>query len=485
MKTLGVAFGRWSRLASGRERCQPIGCEMGGQKASLCVYLCYTKTMSRESCSWNVQGLTCGSCEQSVKAALRALPGVDDVLVDIKLGRVEVRGSVSVSEVRKTLQELGYALQDNQGLVVRRAWSWELGAWLIAFALLFAWLQRTGFSTIDPAQLQASFVFVVGFGAIASLSPCSAAIMGFLVAWQARVQQAQTFIGSLGDQMAFQGGRLLGFTFFGGVIGMLGQQLSFTVRTSGLVLLGLAFLMLLIGLDITGLLPVRASRLKDRVSSAVFARLGNRYRRSSLALFGVFSFFLPCGFAQTVQVLALASGGFWQGAALLGLFALGSLPLLMVAGLTAARARHGSSVRLMRAMGALILVMACFQWQNGWRLSGFPTSWGIESMQASNGVFVRGTYVVRIKVDGTEYSPAEARVPLGREVKLIIDGSEARGCMRSFTVPAYNIRQELTGGATEVSFTPTKLGPVNFTCAMGMGKGRVIVVPEQELGASS
>ncbi len=39
-----------------------------------------------------VQGMTCGGCETSVRRAVAALPGVEEVLADHHLGRVIVRG---------------------------------------------------------------------------------------------------------------------------------------------------------------------------------------------------------------------------------------------------------------------------------------------------------------------------------------------------------------------------------------------------------
>ena len=45
-------------------------------------------------------------------------------------------------------------------------------------------------------------------------------------------------------------------------------------------------------------------------------------------LVGVATFFLPCGFTQSMQVAALSSGSFTSGMLIMFAFALGTLPML-------------------------------------------------------------------------------------------------------------------------------------------------------------
>ncbi len=45
-------------------------------------------------------------------------------------------------------------------------------------------------------------------------------------------------------------------------------------------------------------------------------------------LVGVATFFLPCGFTQSMQIYALSTESFWTGAFTMSAFALGTLPVL-------------------------------------------------------------------------------------------------------------------------------------------------------------
>jgi len=52
------------------------------------------------------------------------------------------------------------------------------------------------------------------------------------------------------------------------------------------------------------------------------------------ALLGVVTFFLPCGFTQSMQIYALSTGDFFSGALTMFVFALGTFPVLALMSFT-------------------------------------------------------------------------------------------------------------------------------------------------------
>lgn len=63
--------------------------------------------------TYNVTGMTCAHCVQSVTKALSRLPGVSGVRVDLDSGDVEVDsadGAVDRAEVAGAVEEAGYSL---------------------------------------------------------------------------------------------------------------------------------------------------------------------------------------------------------------------------------------------------------------------------------------------------------------------------------------------------------------------------------------
>ncbi|MFI7304726.1 heavy-metal-associated domain-containing protein [Micromonospora aurantiaca] len=62
--------------------------------------------------TYQVNGMTCGHCVNSVSTELSALPGVTDVQVDLAGGRVTVtsQNPLDVDAVRAAVEEAGYDL---------------------------------------------------------------------------------------------------------------------------------------------------------------------------------------------------------------------------------------------------------------------------------------------------------------------------------------------------------------------------------------
>lgn len=63
--------------------------------------------------TYQVEGLTCGHCAGRVSEAVRALPLVDDVQVDLAAGGVStvtVTGAPLPEEVRQAIEDAGYTV---------------------------------------------------------------------------------------------------------------------------------------------------------------------------------------------------------------------------------------------------------------------------------------------------------------------------------------------------------------------------------------
>ncbi len=56
-----------------------------------------------------VPGMSCAHCEAAVTEEISALPGVEQVAIDLESKRVEVRGTaLDDAEIRAAIEEAGY-----------------------------------------------------------------------------------------------------------------------------------------------------------------------------------------------------------------------------------------------------------------------------------------------------------------------------------------------------------------------------------------
>lgn len=135
---------------------------------------------------------------------------------------------------------------------------------------------------------------------------------------------------SIRPQILFHVGRLVSFFILGGVIGALGS--AFQLGAAGTFIVGLivAVVLLILGINLLDVFPW-FKKLQPTLPSFVGKHihgLKNMNHVLTPLIIGVATFFLPCGFTQSMQIYALTTGTFWSGAMTMFVFALGTLPVL-------------------------------------------------------------------------------------------------------------------------------------------------------------
>jgi plastocyanin domain-containing protein len=83
--------------------------------------------------------------------------------------------------------------------------------------------------------------------------------------------------------------------------------------------------------------------------------------------------------------------------------------------------------------------------------------------------------VVKLSFDDKGYVVTPSTVMKGVPVKMEVDLTTVKGCMRTVVIDAFNVKQTVKEGATTIEFTPSKSGPIQIVCGMNMGKGQFTV----------
>jgi plastocyanin domain-containing protein len=86
-----------------------------------------------------------------------------------------------------------------------------------------------------------------------------------------------------------------------------------------------------------------------------------------------------------------------------------------------------------------------------------------------------GVQQVVIRVEGG-YSPANVRLRAGEPARLVFDRREDSSCSEEVVIPELGIRRFLPAHQrTGVDLPPARAGAYEFTCGMGMLRGRLVV----------
>ena len=125
-------------------------------------------------------------------------------------------------------------------------------------------------------------------------------------------------------QVLFHVGRLASFFLLGGVIGLLGS--TFQLGGTGTFVLSfiVAIVLLILGINLLDIFPW-AKKLQPTLPAFIgksVHSVKNLNHTLTPLLVGIVTFFLPCGFTQSMQIYSLSTGSFWTGSLTMLSFAL-------------------------------------------------------------------------------------------------------------------------------------------------------------------
>lgn len=284
--------------------------------------------------TFHVNGMHCNACVILTQSEIGEVKGVHQVKTSLNENRVEVTGEFgekTQEQVMNALSEVlkphGYSLSLEKEVKIIK-WSEFLYAapLALAFVGLFIFLQKLGIiNLVNTSNVSYGTAFLIGL--IASVSTCMAVVGGIVLSLSASFAKEGD---KVRPQTMFHIGRLVSFFVLGGVIGLLGSV--FQLGATGMLVLGLmvALVLLILGINLLDIFPW-AKRLQLTMPRALGTRaqgLKNANHVFTPFLVGIATFFLPCGFTQSMQVYTLTTGSFIKGGFTMLSFALGTLPVL-------------------------------------------------------------------------------------------------------------------------------------------------------------
>ncbi len=339
-------------------------------------------------------------------------------------------------------------------------------------------------TTVQGAHLGGVFLL----GVIASFAGCFALVGGFLLsmtaAWREEQADAHTPLWRMQPFILFVIGRVCGYFVFGGFVGLLGQRLSLTLQGSGILTIALSLIMITLGLKILHIRGPCFCRIPVESRLTRFLRsLSTSRHPIATTLLGALTFFIPCGFTQSVQLLALGSGSFMSGAMIMATFALGSLPALLGIGMVSSLGSGTCGRRIVRFSGVLVIMLGIFTLNNGLTLAGVTKSdmlrvrsRALLSSDPHVTIDASGQQILHLTVTDHGYSPSEFTIAAHKPTWIYAYADKNPvGCTSLLTAPAYGMQTPIMQGYTW-------LGPINnptkdfvLACSIGRWKANVRV----------
>lgn len=319
--------------------------------------------MNQKTYTFYVSGMHCPACVLMIDSELEDISYITKAKSSLKTHSVEITGDFGdktpkelVEELSLALHKYGYTLSVEKQKKDKKLSEFKIAIPIaVLFIALFILLQKLGIVNLINGG-NVSYGTAMLIGVVASLSTCMAVVGGLVLSMSATFAKEGDRVK---PQILFHVGRLASFFILGGVIGALGSAFTLNTTATFILYIIIAIVMLILGIN---LLDVFHFTKRFQVSMPSFfskhtAGLTEFNHTLTPFLVGVVTFFLPCGFTQSMQIFTLSTGSFMEGGFTMLAFALGTLPVLALLSFSSFSIQKSSKAGIFFKTAGLIVIL--------------------------------------------------------------------------------------------------------------------------------
>lgn len=444
-----------------------------------------------------IKGMHCASCELLIAEELESIPGVTSAQASLKTNSATIVSAEQVSDkdIENAVQAAGYEVGYESGQKPffthnERIWK-DFAIGIIVVLGLYVLFQVLGIDKLVSSTSNSTSTGTMALlvGLTAGFSTCMALIGGLVISVAAKYAEnhpTETALQKFRPHLFFNAGRIVSFIAFGAIIGAIGSTFALKGTFLGLLTIAVGAVMLVLGLQLTEIFPriTRGLALPSGLAKklGINTRKEREYSHKNAFLMGAATFFLPCGFTQAMQLLAVSTGNPLQAAVIMGAFAIGTTPgLLTLGGLTSV-VKGAFAQRFFRIVGVIVVAMALINFTNGFTLAGLNrfldsskpmVNTAVQKESSEGSVILNTTF--KLKED---IVPSKFTAKVGQKTTLVVDVKEdGQGCMSTIMIIGLDDTPQYLkkGKKIELTFTASKPGTYTIACAMGVPRGSITV----------
>ena len=287
--------------------------------------------MSTQTFQQRVDGIICPNCTYEINVRLQRTEGIRSVKTSYIKSEVTAEydpDRITEPEIASQLSGMGYPVGKGR----RNLLSDALGIGCIA-ALYFLLTRLIGAVPMPMAEQGMSLwlVFLTGLlGGVHCIGMCGGIML------------------TQHNALAYNGGRMVGYTIMGGIFGAVGSALVFSAGLKSAVFIIAGGLVILIGLQMWGVPLLR--KLRPGLPSPCG-------RRGKPFVVGLLTGVMPCGLLTSMWFVAASASSIPKGAAIMLAFGLGTCICMLLFGLLGDALTRKYNKYILKASTMLIITM--------------------------------------------------------------------------------------------------------------------------------
>lgn len=431
----------------------------------------------------HIKWMHCISCELILEKGIKEISSVNLIMVDHKKGIVEIdfEEKSDYEKVIKIIEKNGFSVIEKWQKNINENNILSNIIAVLVVIILFITTQIFDLSTYLPDTSSLSYFSAFLIWIIASVSTCLA-ITGGIIIWFSRYIDSTHWIKwHIKVQLLFQIWRILWFFILWWILWLVWKVFTLSLSLTWIITYVVWFLLLYMGLNILGIIP-SFTKLWIHMPKSFVSKIEKIWQPKFAPIVWALTFFLPCWFTQTIQLLAVSSGSFLIWWLVMMAFALWTAPVLFSVWLWSSYFKDKKFKLLNKIIWAIVIFLWIFTISNSYNLlqiNNISDSQEIKQNTEQTQWENTQLQIVNVWFDGSQTVPETIKLKAWWNYKIIVTPtSNWKWCMSTQVIPdiSKQVSYVLKWVPIEYEILNAKVWTYNIVCtSMWMKQGEIVV----------
>ena len=433
----------------------------------------------------HIKGMHCISCELILEKWLKKISWADLIMVNHKkwLLEVDYKTKDDYNKIVNLIEKSGFKVVEEWKSKLTHLWEDFFPNIIAVLVVVILFMITQMFDLYsyfpDTSSMSYSSAFLVWI--IASVSTCLAITGWIIIGFSRYIDKAYWTVGHIKVQLWFQIWRILGFFLLGWILWLLWEVFSLSFSLTWIITFIVWFLLLYMGLNILKIVP-SLTKFWVHMPKSFASKIEKLGQPKYAPIVWALTFFLPCWFTQTMQLLAVSTWWFWSGWLVMMIFALWTAPVLFSVWLGSSYFKEKKFNTLNKVIWSIVIFFWIFTISNAYNLVNF--SWvpisdkNIEKTEVINKADIK-LEVINVWHNGWSTDPEIVELKAGWNYKLIINPtSDWKGCMSTQAIPTISKKASYVKKGVPIEYEIYNAQPWthNIVCtSMWMKQWKIVV----------